>query len=33
MTGQLYNPTHNEEEQVLRDYEIENEEAEDNDFN
>ncbi len=33
MAGHLYDPTRNEEEQVLQDYEIENEEAEDNEFN
>jgi hypothetical protein len=33
MAGQLYDPTRNEEEKVFQDYEIENEEAEDNEFN
>ncbi len=31
--GQVYDPTRNEEEEVVEDYEIESEEAEDNDFN
>ncbi len=33
MAGQVYDPTRNEEEEVVEDYEIESEEAEDNDFN
>jgi hypothetical protein len=33
MAGQLYDPTRKEGEQGLQDYEIENEEAEDNEFN
>jgi hypothetical protein len=33
MGGQLYNPTRNKEEKVFRDYEIENQAAEDNEFN
>jgi hypothetical protein len=30
MAGQAYDPTRNEEEKILEDYDIENEEAEDN---
>jgi len=33
MAGQVYDPSRNEEEEVSEDYEIENEEAEENDFN
>ncbi len=33
MAGQICDPTRNKDEEVLEDYEIENEEAEDNDFN
>jgi hypothetical protein len=33
MAGQLYDPTLNEEEEVFQNYEMENQEAEDNEFN